>query len=85
MLHSKMMVIDGVWSIIGSANIDTRSIFFNVENVIGIHSESFAKKLEEVFVADLAQSKQITKESWKKRGIHRKILEPLTSFIDKQL
>lgn len=84
MLHSKTIVIDGTWSMIGSANIDTRSTFFNVENLIAIQDASFGKKLQETFFKDLEVSKQITLEEWKDRSIVRKIMEPLCSIIDKQ-
>ncbi len=85
MLHSKMIVIDGVWSIIGSANIDTRSTFFNIENVIAVHDETFGKHMQDIFLKDIETSNHITLEEWRHRSIMRKILEPLTSFIDKQL
>lgn len=85
MLHSKTIVIDGTWSMIGSANIDTRSTFFNVENLIAIQDVSLGKKLQETFFKDLEVSKQITLADWKDRSIVRKIMEPLCSIIDKQL
>ncbi len=85
MIHSKFMVVDGTWSIIGSANVDTRSTFFNVENIIDIESTEFGGKLTEVFEQDLKRSKQITKETWKKRAVFRPFFELLSSLIDKQL
>jgi cardiolipin synthase len=85
MIHSKFMVVDNVWSVIGSANIDTRSTFFNVENIIDIQSADFAGKLTEVFEKDLEKSIQITPESWKKREVFRPVFELLASTIDKQL
>jgi len=84
MIHSKTIVIDGVWSMIGSANIDTRSTFFNVENLIAVQDANFGKKLQETFFKDLEVSKQITLADWKDRSIIRKIMEPLCSIIDKQ-
>ena len=85
MLHSKTIVIDGKWSMIGSANIDTRSTFFNVENLLAIDDEAFGQKLQEIFFKDLEVSRHITYEDWKNRSIVRKIMEPLCSIIDKQL
>ncbi len=85
MIHSKFMVVDSVWSIIGSANVDTRSTFFNVENIIDIQSVDFATQLTKVFQEDLNHSIEITKETWKKRTIFRPIFELMASIIDKQL
>ncbi len=85
MLHSKALVIDGTWSIIGSANIDTRSSFYNVENIIGIEDKEFAQRLTTTLGRDLSHATLITLESWKKRSIMRKMLEPISFIFDKQL
>lgn len=85
MMHTKALVVDNGWSIIGSANIDTRSSFFNVENVIGIQNEQFAGALTEVLEQDLEKSKEITLSEWDDRSIFRKVFEPLVYIFDKQL
>jgi cardiolipin synthase A/B len=68
MMHSKIMVVDGVWSIVGSANMDVRSKELNTENVLGVHDPAFARSLEESFERDLTQAVEIRYEEWKKRG-----------------
>lgn len=85
MMHSKVMLVDDSWSVIGSANIDTRSTFFNVENIIGIKDTDFATRLSEVIEEDIRNSTLITLESWKKRSVFRKIFEPVVFIFDKQL
>lgn len=64
MLHSKYMVIDGTWSIIGSANMDTRSTFFNVENILSIQQAELATDLTKTFEQGLTKAKEITQEEW---------------------
>lgn len=85
MIHSKYMVIDGTLSIIGSANMDTRSTYFNIENIMSIQNADLGSRLTSVFKQDLEKSKQITYEKWQKRTLFRRLFELSASAIDKQL
>jgi cardiolipin synthase A/B len=68
MIHAKMLVVDGVWSIAGSANMDIRSKELNQEGVIGILDGGFGGQVRETFLADLRASREITLEDWNRRG-----------------
>src|SRR5690606_34868284 len=57
MLHSKLLVADGTWSIVGSANMDIRSKELNNENIVAIQDAGFAHSLEERFLKDLEAAK----------------------------
>ena len=46
MMHAKTTVVDGAWSIVGSANLDERSMELNEENVLGIADKDFAQAIE---------------------------------------
>ncbi|MDF3023918.1 MAG: cls [Alphaproteobacteria bacterium] len=70
--HSKTVTIDGVWSVIGSSNIDQRSVVFNDESDVVIVGEKTAKELEALFEADAATAEEITLKKWKKRPIGEK-------------
>ena len=59
-LHAKTMVVDGVWSTVGSANMDTRSFKFNFEVNIMVWGEAFAARLEEIFRQDIADAQRVT-------------------------
>ncbi len=74
-LHSKAMVIDGTWSLIGSANLDNRSRQLNEENIIGISDNILGQELENIFLQDLNNSIEITLEEWSKRSIWQKAKE----------
>ncbi len=74
-LHSKTIVIDGSWSIIGSANMDNRSRELNEENVFGILDKSFGSELEKVFLEDLNHTQQINLSDWKDRGLWQRFKE----------
>ena len=70
-LHSKSIVVDGVWSSIGSTNFDWRSFVHNNEISVCVIDKGFAQQMARMFDTDLADSKQITPAAWKKRGFKR--------------
>jgi cardiolipin synthase len=70
-LHSKTVVIDGVWSVIGSSNFDHRSVIFNDEvDVVVVGSET-AKELEAMFADDQNAATQIDFKEWKDRSFRK--------------
>lgn len=84
MIHSKIMVVDGKWSVIGSANMDARSVELNEENVLGILNPKFGADLHESFFQDVALAKEIKLQNWQKRGVWQKILERVWITFRKQ-
>ena len=74
-LHSKSIVVDGVWSSIGSTNFDWRSFVHNNEINVCVFGEDFAAQMAKMFETDLADSKEITKATWKKRGFKERFKE----------
>ncbi len=79
-LHSKTVVVDGVWSAIGSSNFDHRSILFNDEIDAIILGHQTAAQLENFFEEDLRRSTSINREAWEDRPIGQKIGEGVTLF-----
>jgi cardiolipin synthase len=75
MMHSKYVVIDGKWSVVGSANMDVRSKELNNENVLGILDEGLARDLERAFRSDLARAKELRLDEWRRRGLLKRFLE----------
>jgi cardiolipin synthase A/B len=75
LLHSKTMVIDGVWSTVGSTNLDNRSFALNEELNVITYDRGVAQRLEEAFAADLAHSEPVTIERWKRRGVRARLVE----------
>lgn len=75
LLHSKTAVIDGVWSTVGSTNLDWRSFLHNDEVNAVILGQAFAAQLEAMFVDDAAASTEITLEQWEKRSVVAHIKE----------
>ncbi len=83
-VHSKTLTADGAWSMVGSANIDSRSRVLNDENVLGIAHEGFAASLEREFFADLAYADELTYEAWEARPFWRKLASRASYLFAKQ-
>ena len=66
-LHAKTAVIDGIWSTIGSANIDRRSFIHNYELNVVVLDPAFGRDMEAAFNEDLRSSKQVTLAQWRDR------------------
>jgi cardiolipin synthase len=69
LLHSKAAVIDGVWSTIGSTNLDWRSFLHNDEVNAVILGQDFGAQMQAMFAADLVESDEITVQAWRDRGL----------------
>jgi len=80
-LHAKTIVVDGVWSLIGSANLDVRSFRLNFEVGAVIFDDSFAGVLEDQFRLDLQKSQEIGEESVKARGFAQSLLEGAAQLL----
>jgi cardiolipin synthase len=74
-LHAKTAVIDGVWSTVGSTNLDFWSFSENFEVNAVILGGAFADEMEKMFVDDLAESDQITEEKWDDRPLFSRVRE----------
>jgi cardiolipin synthase len=68
-LHAKAAVIDGIWSTVGSSNLDYRSFLHNDEVNAVIFGVEFASQMEAQFRKDLENTSEVTLESWKRRPL----------------
>jgi cardiolipin synthase len=80
-LHAKTAVIDGVWSTIGSTNMELWSFLRNDEVNAIVISPDFADEMEAMFEKDLANSTQIFLEQWKERPLFGRMREWLGRLI----
>jgi cardiolipin synthase len=69
LLHQKVVIVDGVWSHIGSTNFDARSLALNEEVGVGILDEGIAAELKAAFNADLRRSSELQLERWRRRPL----------------
>jgi len=69
MIHAKVMLVDGVWGVVGSTNFDNRSFGLNDEVNLAALDENFCERLELDFKNDLTRSECITYERWRHRSV----------------
>jgi cardiolipin synthase len=75
LLHAKTVVVDKVWSTVGSTNMDYLSLLRNDEVNAIVLSHEFAVEMEKMFVRDLANSRQIQRDEWENRPLLPRIRE----------
>ena len=79
LMHAKVLVVDGAWSMFGSANFDNRSLELNDELNVAVTSRHLAARFLEDFERDLAVSKKLELNSWRNRSLLQKFRERLWS------
>ncbi|CAN5856852.1 phospholipase D-like domain-containing protein [soil metagenome] len=77
LLHAKTAVIDGVWSTVGSTNLDWRSFLHNQEINAVVLGGDFGDEMRAAFKKDLANSKPVTLEEWERRPVDMRLKEAL--------
>ncbi len=79
--HSKLIMIDGTFSSVGTANMDIRSFEDNFEVSAIMYDEQIAQQLETQFLRDLEGSKQVTRELWDSRSALHSVYESLARLF----
>jgi len=85
LLHAKTIVVDGVWSTIGSTNFDNRSFALNQEINLTIYDRGIAQQLEGIFADDLKYSERISYEQWHSRSLYERVMEMFAFPLKEQL
>jgi cardiolipin synthase len=81
-MHSKTASIDGVWSTIGSTNLDWRSFLHNDELNAAILGRDFARQMDAMFAKDLTESDAINLDRWEHRSMMFRLKEWLARFAE---
>ncbi|WP_248293248.1 phospholipase D-like domain-containing protein [Achromobacter sp. Bel] len=85
LLHAKTAVVDGVWSTVGSSNMDWRSFALNYEINAVVLGPEFASEMEALFQRDVADSVPITPEDWRNRGADDRFMEFFSRMFERWL
>ena len=75
MMHAKSMVVDGVWSYVGSMNFDNRSLSFNDESLLVALDPAVGAQMNSIFMDDIKWSQEMKLDEFRKRPLSNKILE----------
>ncbi|HET8546734.1 MAG TPA: phospholipase D-like domain-containing protein [Bryobacteraceae bacterium] len=84
MIHAKTLVVDSLWSVAGSTNMDSRSFNINDEINLAVADTTVAARLEQDFRNDVSQSHQITYDQWKRRPMIERAQEWFGSLYQRQ-
>ena len=85
MMHSKTMVVDGLFATVGSTNFDNRSFRYNDELDLAVYDETVAGRLAATFVEDIGKSRPYTYEQWASRTALKRLTEWILVPIRSQL
>ena len=84
MIHAKIMIVDGAWGVVGSANLDNRSFGINDEINVAVLDPEFAARLSDDFKQDVSHSKRVLLGDWQHRGIYERLLEAVGWVFERQ-
>jgi cardiolipin synthase len=85
MFHCKVLIIDGLWTSVGSTNFDSRSFRLNDEANLNVYDRDFARRQIDDFNADLKRSRRITFEEWANRPWQERAWEKFLGLFGAQL
>ena len=84
LLHQKVIIVDGIWSCIGSTNFDRRALQLNDEVSMGVLDPVLASQLKAVFADDMKFAEQRSLEQWHHRGLWHKAEDGLAYLASSQ-
>jgi cardiolipin synthase len=84
MTHVKSLLVDDLWAVVGTTNIDNRSFEHNDEVNVAMRDESITARLNRDFECDLAASKEITLEKWRRRPLWEKLIGTVAWILERQ-
>jgi cardiolipin synthase len=84
MTHVKALVVDDMWAVIGTTNLDNRSFEHNDEVNVAFRDAGVSRRLLEDFERDLANSREITLLEWRRRPVWEKLIGTVAWILERQ-
>ncbi len=84
MIHAKIMIVDALWSVVGSTNFDSRSFELNDEVNLAVVDQALAQRLGDDFLVDLHRSQNVTLAVWNARPWHERLLAYAGAAFERQ-
>lgn len=85
MFHCKVLVVDGVWTSVGSTNFDNRSFRLNDEANLNIYDRGAAEEQVRIFSDDLKKARRVTYEEWQARPWKEKLMDRMANLLNAQI
>jgi cardiolipin synthase A/B len=83
--HQKILIVDGIWAHVGSANFDDRSLDINDEASVGLIDPDVAGRLRDAFSSDLKSCDEVTLAAWEQRSAWHQLVDRVSYLINEQL
>lgn len=84
MTHVKALLVDGLWAVIGTTNVDNRSFELNDEVNLAMRDPAIASRIREDFEIDLLHSTEQTLERWRRRPLWEKLIGTIAWILERQ-
>lgn len=84
MIHAKIAIFDGAWSVVGSTNLDNRSFGINDEVNLAVLDPEIASRLTRDFEQDAGESRKVTLEQWKARPLSERLMEMVGWIFERE-
>jgi cardiolipin synthase len=84
MNHSKVLLVDELWVVVGSSNFDNRSFGLNDELNLALPDRALAARLREDFERDAALSRSVDLLDWRRRPMSERVLALLGALVERQ-
>ena len=84
MTHNKVLIVDELWVVLGTTNIDNRSFEHNDEINVALRDPEVAIRLLADYRQDVLDSEEITLETWQRRPLWEKIVGPFVWILERQ-
>jgi cardiolipin synthase len=84
MTHVKLLLVDDLWSVFGTTNLDNRSFEHNDEVNVAVRDEAVTARFAADFLTDLVQSREITLQDWERRPMLEKLVGTVAWILERQ-
>ena len=84
MTHNKVLIVDELWAVMGTTNIDNRSFEHNDEINVAMRDPEVARRLLKDYRQDLLDGEEITLETWERRPLWEKVVGPFVWILERQ-
>jgi cardiolipin synthase A/B len=84
MIHAKVLLVDNLWAVLGTTNLDNRSFEHNDEVNVAIRDEDVARRLVADFETDRRRCTEVTLAAWRARPFFEKLVGPVAWILERQ-
>jgi cardiolipin synthase len=84
MTHVKAVLVDDLWAVVGTTNVDNRSFEHNDEVNLAIRNESVTRRIASDIERDIAHSREVTLNRWGRRSLFEKLIGPFAWILERQ-